>query len=287
MTKIQKIFLALFVLFLAVIPVWRFMVVPELLKMPVDYASHTNFFGTENIYDIETNDFEGEEIVLVARKVTAKELQGNKIKINDFFSSAYLSGEIFYKTNQDFIIDRTTKKIQETETYFEFPRNVKKEGYTTWFYYLTEPFKVKFEQEENILGLETYLFSYELEFDATAGFSENDPLVPERYNVKEAPNGKIWVEPVTGVIIKLEDEGADYYVEKAGSAITAPVIAPTFKWTAIYTDDTIANQVRIAQNAKQTIQLYERWITILLGLISLAFLIALFASRKVALNPKS
>jgi hypothetical protein len=282
MTKIQKTYLLLFIFFLAAIPAWRYLVAPELLKLPGDYAYRTDIYGTENAYDVTMDVFEGEEIVQVARKVTAKELQGDKIKLNDFFSSAYLSGEIFYKTDQDFIIDRTTKKIQGTDAYFEFPRSVKKEEYTTWFYYLTEPFKVKFEQEENILGLETYLFSYGLEFDATSGFSEADTLVPEVYSVKEAPNGKIWVEPVTGIIVKLADEGTDYYVEKTGSVITAPIISPTLKWTAIYSDDTIANQVRIAQNEKQKIQLYERWIPIMLGLIALALLIALFASRKVA-----
>jgi hypothetical protein len=278
MTKIQKTFLGLFILFLAIIPLWRYLVVPELLKLPGDYAYQTNIYGTENVYDVTVGVFEGEKIVQVARKVTAKELQGDKIKLNDFFSSAYSSGEIFYKTDQDF--------IQGTDAYFEFPRNVKKEEYTTWFYYLTEPFKVKFEQEENILGLKTYLFSYGLEFDATSGFSEADLLVPEVYSVKEVPSGKIWVEPVTGIIVKLADEGIDYYVEKTENVITAPIISPTFKWTAIYSDDTIANQVRIAQNAKQQIILYERWIPILLGLIALALLIALFASRRVVLTPK-
>jgi hypothetical protein len=284
MTVIQKIFLALFVLFLAVIPVWLYLVVPELLKLPGDYSSHTNFWGTENVYNVDSNDFEGEEIVQVARRVTTKELDNDKIKLNDFFSSAYSNGEIFYKTDQDFVVDRTTKKIQDTEVHFEFPRNVEKEEYATWFYYLSEPFKVKFEQEEKILNLGTYLFSYELEFDATPGFRDADPLVPEMYNVKEVPSGKIWVEPITGIIVKLADEGTDYYVDKVGSVITAPIVAPTFRWTAEYTSDTVANQVRLAQNEKQKIQLYEIWIPILLVLISLAFLIALFASRRAALK---
>jgi hypothetical protein len=284
MTKVQKLFLVLFVLFLAAIPVWSFVAVPELLKLPGDYAHKTNIYGTENIYDLTVDRFEGEEIVQVERRVTVKEILDDEIKLNDFFSSAYLNGEIFYKTDQDFVVDRATKKIKGTEALFEFPRDVKREEYTTWFYYLTEPFKVKFEKEERILGLETYLFSYELEFDATSGFSDNDPLVPEIYNVKEVPSGKIWVEPVTGIIIKLEDEGIDYYVEKTGNVVTAPIISPTFKWTAVYTNDTIANQVRIAQNEKQKIQLFERWIPVLFGLVSLAFLIALFASRKVALK---
>jgi hypothetical protein len=284
MTKIQKIYLLLFVLFLAAIPVWRYLMVPELLKLPGDYSSEISLYGTENVYDETLNDFGGEEAVQVVRRVTVEDLEGVIVKINDFFSSAYLSGEVFYKTDQDFIVDRVTKKIQGTDTYFEFPRNLTRGDYSTWFYYLTEPFKVKFERDERILGLETYLFSYDLEFDATSGFSEADPLVPEVYNVKEVPSGKIWVEPVTGVIVKLVDRGDDYYVEKTGSIMSAPVVSPLFKWTATYSDDTIANQVRIAQNEKQKIILFERWIPILLGLISLAFLIALFASRKVALK---
>jgi hypothetical protein len=287
MTKIQKLYLLLFVLFLVAIPAWRYFAVPELLKLPGDYFSETDIYGTENVFDLTSNDYEGEEIVQVIRSVTAKELEGSKVKINDFFSSAYLSGEVYYKTDQAFIVDRVTKKIQDTDIYFEFPRNLTKENYSTWFYYLTEPFEVKFEREEKILGLETYLYSYNLEFDATSGFSEADPLVPKEYYVKEVPSGKIWVEPVTGVIVNLADEGTDYYVEKTDSVISAPVVSPLVKWTATYSDDTIANQVRIAQNEKQKIHLYERWIPILLGLVALAFLIALFASRKVALKPNS
>jgi hypothetical protein len=277
---INKVFLGIGIALLVFIPIWIFLVVPEMEKLPKDYGYETNLFGTENVYNIEIGDFEGEEVVKVNRKVVAKEIEGDNLFVNDHFSSSFLDGEVYYSTNQGFTVNRKTKKIEGTGAYFEFPRDLKKQEYNVWFYYLTEPFIVEFEKEEKLLGLDTFLFSYELEFDATSGFSDSDELVPETYYIKESPNGKIWVEPISGIIVKLEDSGIDYYVEKTDNVLTAQEVSPTFKWTAKYNDDTIANQVRIAQNEKQRIILIEWIVPILLALIGLAFFSAYYISKK-------
>jgi hypothetical protein len=285
MTKIQKIFLLFFVLFLAAIPLWRYLVVPELLKLPGDYESRLDLLGTEKPnYEVGGNS--EESLIYKGIKRTTWASSGdNEVSVELFFKAETISGEPLFELTNEYNVDVNTRRIISEDNRSKYlipPMHLEKKSYTlldpTSFVFV----EWNFEREESVNGLGVYYFKgNSIGQDSTEGYAFLE-LVPEVYNAIDHIAHEIWVEPTTGIIVKLNQAGESNYIDKA----TNKRIHTFTKFTNAYSDDTIVNQVRIAQNEKQKIILYERWIPILLGLIALAFLIALFASRHVAL-PKS
>lgn len=99
------------------------------------------------------------------------------------------------------------KDITHAGNYFKFPFNVQKQGYLWWDGDLEKATEAKFVRTENIAGTETYVFEQRIPdtqlstskvpaavFDGTG--DDVDATVTYS-NVRT-----LWVEPVTGVIIK-------------------------------------------------------------------------------------
>jgi hypothetical protein len=283
MTKIQKIYLLFFVLFLAAIPVWRYLVVPELLKLPGDFERKFDLIGTEQPnYEVGGNS--EESLIYSGTKNTKWTSSGaNQVSAELFFEAETIGGEPLFEITKKYDVDVDTRRIILGDTrlgYLIPPAHLEKKNYN-----IQDPTNMvdvdfDFEREENVNGLEVYYFKGNNKGqNSTDGYAFLE-LVPEVYNSVDDIVNEIWVEPVTGTVVNFKQAGKSYYMDK----LTGNRIHNFTNYTNEYSDDTITNQVRIAQNEKQKIQLFERWIPILLGLISLAFLIALFASRKVALR---
>jgi hypothetical protein len=285
MTVIQKIFLALFALFLAIIPVWLYLVVPELLKLPGDYERRLDLIGTEKPNYLVGEDSE-ESLIYTGNRKTSWTLSGDdKVSAELFFNAETISGDPLFEITKKYDIDVNTRKIiskDDNSRYLIPPMHLEKRGYT-----IIDPTNLidvefSFEKVENVNGLEVYHFKgNNLGKDSTDGYALLE-LVPEVYNSMDDVFNELWIEPTTGIIVNFKQTGESFYLDK----LTNNRIHAFTKYTNKYNDDTVANQVRLAQNEKQKIQLYEIWIPILLVLISLAFLIALFASRRAALTPK-
>jgi hypothetical protein len=287
MTTIQKIFLLFFILFLAAIPAWRLLIAPELLKLPGDYERKFDLFYLSNEdYDLE-NGFSGESIINAVSEDKTIGVNGGNQVIESYYKAETLAGELAWETRNKFGINRETREnITRNEkgavgSYFVFPQKVEKRSYKIWPLGYNHSFDVQFDGVENVEGLEVYHFSFANEIrDDTKDFTWIE-LVPDTYGANSMQSSEFLVEPATGILVNFDDGGTSYYVDKT----TGEKIQDFLTWKAKFTDDTIANQVRLAQNKKQEIILYERWIPVLLGLISLAFLVALFASRKVMVSP--
>jgi hypothetical protein len=279
MTKIQKIYLLLFVLFLAAIPVWKYWVVPELLKLPGDYGIKYNLISSEETrYDIGA-EWTEKTLLKGAVDIHTTEVINDKLNFDGVFRIEYLDGSLSYETDERHIFDRSSKRTDDG-SFFLFPRNLQEQEYLVQFPGWRFPLKMMFTSSEKVGGLDVFKFKATVRgADLTDSFEFLD-LVSEQYAVVTDADSSFWVEPTSGILVKYEESGINYYLHVP----TENRVQSFSTFSNQFSDDTIANQVRIAQNEKQEIILYERWIPILLGLISLAFLIALFASRRVALK---
>jgi hypothetical protein len=283
MTNIQKTFLALFVAFLVAIPLWLYVAVPELLKLPGDFKAELDLLGTEQPnYEVGGNS--EESLIYKGIKRTTWASSGdNEVSVELFFKAETISGEPLFESSEKFEVDADTKQIisgDDSSGYFIPPQHIEKRSYTIHDPTTFVDIEFNFEKEESINGLAVYNFKGNLTNKNSTDGYEFLELVPEVYSVVDDITSQLWIEPVTGIIVNLKQSGASYYIDR----ITNNRIHNLTNYTNAYSDDTIANQVRIAQNKKQEIILYERWIPILFALLSLAFLVALFASRKVALG---
>jgi hypothetical protein len=286
MTKIQKTYLLLFVFFLALIPIWRYLVVPELLKLKMDFSYQAEIISVDDFYDEDKQEFTGDQLSVTSFDYKVTSELPDIIIVKNIFNVKTLAGENIFSVEREYGINKSTSKHvvgygdKDREGYLFAPRRIEQgDSYIYWHINYDAPATMKFKGQEEILGLPVYHYETNYQADPTQLLGHL-PGVPELRGVGNDINLQTWIEPISGRMIKYEDRTLAYYYD----INTKERLQPWNMFNNRFSDDTIANQVRIAQNAKQQIILYERWIPILFGLIALALLIALFASRKVTLK---
>jgi hypothetical protein len=283
MNRLQKTFLALFVCFLLAVPAWRFWVVPELLQMPGDFERTFDILGTEKP-NYEIGGDSAETIIYKGIKRTHwAQSSGNEVSAELFFEAETVSGDPLYEISKKHKVDRDTRKViasGKEAFYLIPPTHLQKKSYVIQDPTLLIDVVFHYEKEERVNGLAVYYFKSNTRgLDSTDGYSFLD-LVPETYSAVDDVVSELWIEPIAGIMVNFQQTGASFYLDSA----TDERIHNFTNYTNSFSEDTIVNQVRLAQNAKQKIQLYELWVPVLLSLLSFAFLIALFASRNMAFS---
>jgi hypothetical protein len=126
-------------------------------------------------------------------------------------------------------------------------------------------------------GLTVYVFNFTAAgLDDTAGYTSL-PYVPERYWTISRGEGRLWIEPTSGVVVDFEDQGVTDFVDNA----TGEHVADFYHWTARYTEETRAEQWALARAARFSIRLWEVWLPAWMLLLA-AVWFALDARRSAA-----
>jgi hypothetical protein len=280
MNRLQKTFSALFVCFLLAVPVWRFWVVPELLKLPADYSINFQLLSTEEMRYAIHDEWSEKNLLNGIIDISASRVVNDKLFLDGVFHVEYLNGELSYETKENHVVNRGSRRTDDG-SYFLFPQELNEvDEYSVRFPGWSFPITMVFKGTEVVKGLEVMKFESIIQAaNLTDSFIFLD-TVPETYGVETDARGQFWVEPISGVLVNYREEGENYYVEREFDSR----VQAFSNFSNKFSDDTIANQVRLAQNEKQKIHLYERWVPVLLSLLSFAFLIALFASRNLAIS---
>jgi hypothetical protein len=274
--KLNKIMIGIGIVLIVFIPIWLFLIVPELEKMPGDYGMDVKLLSSEQTrYDLGGEL--GEMTILNGYiKINVEQTSGNGIEVNELFHIEYLNGELSYETLDDLEVNRKSRKLIGSEVNYMFPIDMKKKDYLIHFPGWEFPIEAKYIGEEIIDGLDVYRYGLSLtNGDLTSSFEFLD-LVPEEYDVLTDAEGFYLVEPVTGILVNYEESGTNYYVTKENMEKVQEFSIFSNK----FSDDTIANQVRLAQNEKQKIYLIEWIVPILLGLIGIALILSSYIGRR-------
>jgi hypothetical protein len=281
--NLHKVMLGIGIVLLLVIPIWIFFIVPEMEKLPKDYNNFINYNRQSNTNHEIGGVWTGEKIVKGESKEKTIRLDKNVQVIEGQYNAYLLDNEKIWDVKKEYGIDRLTRIVvygygQYAEnSYFHFPPKLKKQSYSVWVTQYFYPLELRFIGVENIQGLEAYHFEAKnFVFDDSEGFEWLD-LVPEVYNVHADGTVNVWVEPITGTILDFKGGGVAYYADKE----TDEKIQDMQTWSNKYSEDSIANQVRLAQNEKQRIYLLERIVPILLGLVGIALIFASFIGRRL------
>lgn len=283
MTTIQKVFLALFVLFLVAIPLWLFLAVPKLETISPDFHQRTDVTSFDNFFDPEKNAFKGVQYTRAQLDIKVTSVEGDHFIIDQTFDVKTLEGKPIYKTERQYGVNPKTREnvpgVAESkqEGYFFFPKHAEKVSYPFLVYIRDDVIDMKFVEEENLLGLVTYHYEGFADKDASHYFSFFDKEAKEGKGVHNKADIDVWVEPTSGQIVNIKHVGENTYFDPK----TGQRLFPRNIYSNIFTNDAITNRVRIAHNKKQTFILYERWIPILLGTIGIAMLLSLAASRRL------
>ena len=277
MTIIQKIFFFFFLFFFLIIPVWKFFIAPQFQMFPKNFSEEILYNGQIAFLDLETgkaNPVAVTESVSVETALFSEKTLVLKTHIKTFD----INKGIVFKADVTHNVDRKTKKHLDMEnqgSYFRFPSHVEERNYMLKDELFFSVGEMVFAGVDTVEGLNVFIFNYTIPPVDISQIAYTASPYLDNGNIYSTLEGVLWVEPVTGKIVKRIHNWEDCYFE----TMNCVNIGKTF-----YSDDTIAKQVRIAQNEKQQIILVDRWIPILFGLIALAFLVVLFASRRVILR---
>jgi hypothetical protein len=123
-------------------------------------------------------------------------------------------------------------------------------------------------------GMLVYVFDCRAkDIDDTAAYTFLKE-VPERYRAYSAGGGKMWVEPVSGVVVQFEDAGKSYFgVPTSGVSATGKPVADFYFWTARYTAETRKAKMQMAIASRRRIQILEMGLPLGLVLGGLAWAI--------------
>jgi len=266
-----------------------FWVTPQLLLVPADYASETHY-ETSGL-SRETPTGKWLPVKLIARRVDqtvavpgrASIIQGDMHWTTD-------GGHVLYETTGLYGVDRRSRMNlpgygnRDRTGLFLFPPHTQPRSYTLWDPFYGGPRAVTFQRATTLDGMRVYLFHFvAAATDDTSGYTSL-PDVPERYDVLSDGRGRLWVEPVSGVVVDFEDAGVSYFVTRpAGKRI-----ADLYYYRDRYTTQTRAAQLELAAAERRRILMLERWLPVGLFLIGLLWLMpALWPPRRSGKSVRS
>jgi hypothetical protein len=286
--NLHKIMIGIGIILIVFIPIWIFLIVPQLEKLPGDYENTINYKRTSNTNHQIGGEWIGEQLVKGVTTEKTIEINGNVQIIEGKYIAQGLNNEVIWEVSNKYGINRKNRETvsgygqYSKNSYYHFPTKLKKQSYVIWFSQYLYPVELKFKNIDNVKGLEAYHFeANNFIFDDSQGFEWLD-LVPEEYKTLADGTVNVWVEPITGIILDYKGGGVAYYADKQ----TDEKVQDMQTWSNEYTEDTIANQVRLAQNEKQRIYLIEWIVPILLALVGIALIFASFVGRKFIDNEK-
>lgn len=258
---------------------WFFVLAPYILKIPSDFSYSADVTSVDNFYDETIEAFRGEQYSKTDFSYKVVSANGNQLVIKNTFHVQTLDGKTIFKAEPLYGINALTGEHinglgdADREGYLFAPRDVKKgQNFTYWHADSNRPAEMQFVDEETLYGLKVYKYTtnYGGEIDQTAalGFLPN---VGVTRGVKLLSTNNIWIEPVTGYMVKQEDFSDDYYFYDLQ---TGDIIAPYNKFLNIFTEESIKAHVEIA-NQKKNFTLFIQYVVPGLLLFLIAIIIFL------------
>jgi len=237
------------VILLILLPLWYFLVVPEFEKMPTDFSYEADIFSVDNFYDEEKGDFVGEQISKTHFSYEVDSIEDGIIIMKNTFDVRTIAGDKIFTVERLYGVDPKTGKHvagygdRDRNGYLFAPKKLKKQDYAYYHINYNTRATLKFQEEEEILGLTVYRYEGDFENDATTQLGHL-PGVPEERGIINDVNLQVWIQPISGRMVKYEDRTlATYYDIQTGKRLQ-----PWNKFSNKYTEDAITKQVLIAKN---------------------------------------
>ncbi|MEK7748297.1 MAG: ABC transporter substrate binding protein [Nitrospirota bacterium] len=276
-----------FCLFL-ITAVWPWWIAPSLTKLPHHFSYRADIFSLDNFYDENQQQFLGEKRSVTQFSYEVVDQKQGTLIIKNLFDVRTVTGEKIFTVERLYGIHPKTG--QHTANFGDknrnghlfAPKNLKKGvPFTYWHINYDAPALMTFAGEENLFGLPVY--RYESRYQGVnIDQTENLKFLPGvgvTRGIQLDPYLQLWIEPVTGRMVKYKDETIAYYYNLA----TKERLHPWNKFSNTYQRSSITKQVKIAKRQKAFFRMAEMTTPLFLALVvSVALLLGL-AKRKGAL----
>jgi hypothetical protein len=269
-------------LLLVFIPIWVYFIAPLLTKIPDDFYYEAEIFSIDNFYNEQAQEYAGSEISVTQYTFEVEKKTGDVILIKNIFDVRTINDDKIFAVERIYGINAHTGEHVANSGdrirsgYLFAPRRLKLgEPYTYWHINYDSPAQLTFIEEEYIADLKVYRYESDYHADQTNELGHLTG-VPEERGVNLDINLNVWVEPITGRLIKYEDKTTAYYYDSITKNRTHP-------WNSFhnrYSLSSVAEQIRLAKKEKTNMLIVERIIPITLVSLFCIFLVFLLILKR-------
>ncbi len=274
---IKKIIIAGVLLF-TVISIWLWFVVPEITKLPKDFSYTADLISRDNFYDETRQQFSGEKRSVTKFSYEVITEKDGIFTIKNIFDVQKITGEKIFSVERLYGIDSKTGEHvggsgdETRDGYLFAPHNLKRgESFTYWHINYDAPAHMIFAGEEDIDGLHVY--RYETRYEGVMIDQTNNlthlPQVGITRGIELEPYLQLWIEPLSGHLIKYSDDTIAYYYDLQ----TGVRQNPWNHFSNSYMLESITHHVQLAKEEKLTIRILYYIIPVLFTLCSIMILL--------------
>ncbi len=245
---------------------WSLVIFPAVAKLPEDLSQTTNFEGTYQVMNSQTQEMETIP-VNVERHYEATEIQDGVLLLNQTITTSHAQ---YGMELEDFSMEETLGVDRSTREYvagygdmdrsgqFSMPSDLKQESYRLWNPTALRDFEIKFIAEEEFHDLTVYAFQVSEEGINLGNYpgTEFPQTLDTTINMK--------VEPVSGTTVFSQS------ITTIKVAYSSEMIIPVYISSIQFTEDTIDEMVDTASDARTMIlwaSVYGFWIVVALGIV--------------------
>lgn len=264
---------------LAAAPIWVWLIAPVLTSLPTDFSLSAELVAIDDAYNQERGTYTGgvySKIDYTYETISSKD---GVSTIRNRFTVRTPDDEPISAVERSYGVNQKTGAYvlgtgDKSRAGFLFaPHNVGKEDtFTYWHVSYDAPATMKFAGEEELYGLKTFRFETRYEGEHVDQTKELGALpgVGETTGIELEPYLQIWVEPLTGRLIKYRDDTIGYYYDLA----THERISPWNYSVHVFQEQSVESNVSAVEWERAKAQLvawYIPGLLILLGGILLLY----------------
>lgn len=231
-----------------VFPFWMYFVAPEILKLPKDFSFSSDIVSIDNFYDAERDQYTGEVYTKTKYDYRTESFDEDTLSLRHSFEVQSLDEKLIFEVSRLYGIDRFSgahvpvgaDKVREG--YLFAPSDLREgDSFTYWHVNYDAPARMVFAGKERIFDLDTYIYTSNYD-DVVIDQTENLQHLPGvgiSRGVQLEPNLTIWVEPVTGQLVKYKDKTTAYFYDLE----TGEYMHPWNTFSNSFSNESIQNRV--------------------------------------------
>ncbi|PIN74049.1 hypothetical protein COV20_02985 [Candidatus Woesearchaeota archaeon CG10_big_fil_rev_8_21_14_0_10_45_16] len=257
------------------IPLWLLVAVPQFTGLPEDFTYTADVFSLDNFYNTDRMVYLEQQISKTDFSYEVEKKEDDVLIIKNIFDVRTLTDQKIFSVERLYGIDPKTGKHvsgygdKDREGYLFAPKNLKAgEPFTYWHINYDGPAQMEFQAVEVLYGLPVYRYTAQYHADQTENL-DHLPGVPETRGIDLDINLTLWLEPVTGRMIKYEDDTIAYYYDQA----TKERLYPWNHFHNRFTGPSVKEQVEIAVTEKQRLFIFKTVVPFLLMIAALSLLV--------------
>lgn len=274
----------LVVILVGAIPLWIFGIAPQILRIPDTFSYKADVISVDNFYDEVRGEYRGEQYSQTEFSYAVVQKEEDVLTIRNTFHVRTLSGETIFTAEPLYGIDALTGKHvygygdKNRDGYLFAPRGVKEgQSFTYWHAISSVPAVMTYQGTEYLYGLRVFRFSsnYGGAIDQTQalGFL---PDVGETRGIRLESVNTLWIEPVTGYLVKQEDSSKEYYYYDLQ---TGERIGPYNQFINSYSEASVQEHVRTAMIMRYVVFGVLYGVPILFGILALFCAVWIFGRK--------